>query len=140
MTKSTLDVTIGGLHFQAKFQRAETKANAVEARRLRHFEKFVVEMLCQFAKPSPEGFQFLRTRSRIKAADFAELINVTPETVSRWENDKNEMPALAWELMVSIAEEKLQGKTDTLDRLRRRRLARETAPKLLKMPAAELSL
>jgi DNA-binding transcriptional regulator YiaG len=133
--KTTLDLKFGNLHLVGKFP----KANTVEAKYLLAFERWVVEMLCMHGKPSPEGLQFLRTRSRLKAADFAELIDVSPETVSRWENDKNEMPTSTWELMVSIAEEKLQGKTDTLDRLRQRREGRKGAHKLLTMPAAELT-
>lgn len=33
--------------------------------------------------------KFLRKRLGIRATDFANMISVTPEQVSRWENDKN---------------------------------------------------
>ena len=132
-----MDLTVGGLHFEAKLPRAETQKDAVEARYLIAFERFVVEKLCKHASPSPDGFKYLRTRTRLKSNEFAELIGVTPETVSRWEHEKNDMPPLAWEVMVSIAEEKLQGRTETLDRLRERQKSRQNPPKLLKMPSVK---
>lgn len=40
-------------------------------------------------------FRFIRKRARLQAAELAEILGVTPETVSRWENDAVPIPRLA---------------------------------------------
>ncbi|MGH7270039.1 MAG: hypothetical protein ACREJ3_06370, partial [Polyangiaceae bacterium] len=135
LEKVRLEKRIGGLHFVIELPRTATKTEAVEARHLAVMERFIMSKLCECGKPSKDGFKFLRTRSRIKAVDLARLIDVTPETISRWEreDDKNEVPGSAWELVVTVAEEYLKGKTDTLDRLRQRHERREHPPARLSM-------
>ena len=95
------------------------------------FERNVVKVLCRYGKPSGDGFFFLRSRSRLKALDLARLLSTTPETISRWEHGKHEVPATAWELMVSIAKEHLARDTTTLDELERRQRQREDAPRIV---------
>jgi DNA-binding transcriptional regulator YiaG len=120
-----LEKRIGGLDFVIELPRSDTKAEAVQGRYLIAMDRFIMGKLCEYGKPSPDGFQFLRTRSQFKAADLARLIDVAPETISRWENGKNEVPGSAWELLVTLAEEYLHGRTNTRDRLRERHERRE---------------
>jgi len=134
--KGKLEVTIGGIRFVAEIP--ETEHDVVEARHLALFERWVVKMLCQFGEPSRDGLRFLRTRSRLKASELVDLIGVSDETISRWENGKNDMPVSTWELMVTIAEEHVQGRSDTIDSLRKRREQRQTHPKRLLMDSREM--
>ena len=50
--------------------------------------------------PVPFDFQqrikALRRKMRLKQPDFAELVGVSPITISRWENGQNDPTDLAW--------------------------------------------
>ena len=120
-----LDKTIGGIRFAATVPIAGTKVPSAEARYLIAFEREIARTLCARGKPTADGFKFLRERSRIKAGELADLIDVKPETISRWENEHNAVPGAAWELIVILAAERLAGQTLMLDQLRERRRSRE---------------
>jgi DNA-binding transcriptional regulator YiaG len=138
MATITLKRNIGNLHFEAELPRASTKKDAVEARYLLSFDQWITRKVCEFGEPSPDGLKFLRERDRLRATDFAELIGVVPETISRWENGKTEIPGSAWELVVTLAEQRIAGRTDTLDALRERHRKRRSAPRSLAMPRSEM--
>ncbi len=44
---------------------------------------------------SPRAFRFIRKAAGLKAVEVADLLDVKPETVSRWENAANEVPRTA---------------------------------------------
>lgn len=46
-----------------------------------------LELAMQPERLRPEEVRFLRTHLGFSGVDFAKLISVTPETISRWEND-----------------------------------------------------
>lgn len=69
------------------------------------------------APPSGEGFRFIRRALGLKAMDLALLLRVTPETVSRWENDQRMVDANAWISVGALALERASLPTQTLQRL-----------------------
>lgn len=89
-------------------------------------------------KPFGEAIRFLRTVVSLRAKDFAELVGVAPETVSRWENGVREIDAAAWGHLCSMVLDASSGTTTTLDRLRANALVRDRAvprKKLILKPA-----
>ena len=70
-----------------------------------------------------------RKAARLKAAELAGLLGVTPETVSHWENGHNEPSRAVWTILDALAEDGMEGRTTTLDRLRT-----PTEPRIPKRP------
>ena len=69
-------------------------------------------------KPSADAIRFFRSVLGLKAKDFADLVGVAAETVSRWENGVREIDAAAWAHLCSMVLDKSAGTTTTIDRLR----------------------
>jgi len=69
------------------------------------------------ARPSGEALRFLRKSIGMRAADLASLLSVTPETVSRWENDQRAVDSNAWVLTGSLVLERYGRNMSTLSRL-----------------------
>ena len=75
---------------------------------------------------APEEFRFLRQFLGQSSKDFAKILGVTPETLSRWENAKYEIPApadRAVRLLVMTTPPRTDYSTDLLASIR------PTAPK-----------
>ncbi len=63
------------------------------------------EVARRIAREGPvdgESFRFMRKALRMKAADLATLLDVTPETVSKWENAKNPVQRAAWMVVAEM--------------------------------------
>ncbi|MBI4704198.1 MAG: type II toxin-antitoxin system MqsA family antitoxin [Deltaproteobacteria bacterium] len=75
---------------------------------------------------SGEAFKFVRKAAGLRAADLAELLKVTKETVSRWETDRVPIDHAARALLATMLADREAGGTRTQDVLRALR-----APKLL---------
>lgn len=69
-------------------------------------------------KPTGEKFRFLRKQAELPAKELAGLLGVTPETVSRWEGGKHEIPLAVWALLGVLVGEHRSKSTTTMDRLR----------------------
>lgn len=69
-------------------------------------------------KPSADAIRFFRSVLALRAKEFAELVGVAPETVSRWENSVREIDAAAWGHLCSMVLDASSGSTTTRDRLR----------------------
>jgi transcriptional regulator with XRE-family HTH domain len=54
----------------------------------------------------------------LDGAELARLLDVEPETLSRWENGKTAMPRVSWATVAAMVIEKRGGRHATLDRLR----------------------
>ena len=61
----------------------------------------------------------------LKATDLAELLGVTPETISHWENGHSEPDLAEWAALGMLVEDFFNGSTRTADRLRCWAAARE---------------
>ncbi len=72
-------------------------------------------------------FKHLRKALGLKATDLADLLGVTPETISRWENGHNQADRAVWATLDLLVDEHRAGRTTTLERLRR--LAGARVPK-----------
>jgi transcriptional regulator with XRE-family HTH domain len=60
----------------------------------------------------------MRKAIGVRAVEFAELLDVTHETVSRWEHGHLPVERRAAALLSAMVIDKLEGRTSTLDRLR----------------------
>jgi YgiT-type zinc finger domain-containing protein len=72
-------------------------------------------------------FKCLRKALGLKATELADLLGVTPETISRWENGHNQADRAVWATLDLLVNDHQASRTTTLDRLRR--LARARIPK-----------
>ncbi len=65
----------------------------------------------------PQGFRWLRKAARLPSVRLAELLDVTPGTVSRWENGKQALDRRAVALVSALALEALGSRAAALDLL-----------------------
>ena len=63
-------------------------------------------------------FKYLRKAVGLKATELADLLGVTAETISRWENGHNEADRAVWAMLELLVDDHYAGRTGTLDRLR----------------------
>ena len=72
-------------------------------------------------------FKHLRKAVGLKASELADLLGVTAETVSRWENGHNEADRAVWATLDQLVEDHYARRSTTLDRLKG--FAKTTVPK-----------
>jgi DNA-binding transcriptional regulator YiaG len=85
---------------------------------LERFELRVAAELAKAGASSSEVLRFMRKALQLRAADLAELLDVAPETVSRWETGKLRAEHRTLALLGSLVEDKVEGRSSTMDRLR----------------------
>jgi transcriptional regulator with XRE-family HTH domain len=59
----------------------------------------------------------MRKALSLRGSELGALLDVTAETISRWENGQRNVHRTAWVALGSMVLEKMQGSTSTLDRL-----------------------
>ena len=74
----------------------------------------VAQWLCDNGIRSGETLRFARTALDFTAVDLAKLMFVTPETMSRWENDHREVPVMTFALVGALVSDRLHGRKDTM--------------------------
>lgn len=89
---------------------------------LQRFELAAARELAHLGVRSGEALKFMRKAAGLKAAELAELLGVSAETISRWETDKVPIDWAAFVAVGSLVADKIEGRTDTLERLRALRL------------------
>jgi DNA-binding transcriptional regulator YiaG len=77
------------------------------------FERAITLDLARGGEVGPEGFRWLRKAAGLKAVRLAELLDVTPMQVSRWENGRKPLERRAVALVSALAIEQTDGKTAT---------------------------
>jgi DNA-binding transcriptional regulator YiaG len=77
------------------------------------FERAITIELARGGEVGPEGFRWLRKAAGLKAVRLAELLDVTPMQVSRWENGRKPLERRAVALVSALALEQIEGKTVT---------------------------
>jgi len=92
------DVTFDGLHQHA-------------------FELGVALFISRNGARSGEEFAFMRKAIGLPATELAELLDITRETVSRWERGHQPLERRAVVILGDLVGDHLEGKRRTLDRL-----------------------
>lgn len=64
--------------------------------------------------------RFARKALGLRATELGELLDVSAETVSRWENGHRVAERSVWNTVADLLHDRLEGSTTTLDRLRSR--------------------
>jgi putative zinc finger/helix-turn-helix YgiT family protein len=99
---------------------------------LEAFELDVAGELARHGEASAEAFSFMRRALGVKAVELAELLDVTPETVSRWEHGRQPIDRGAAALLSTMVVDRLEGRTTALDRLKTL-LKPEPLPRLVRL-------
>ena len=86
---------------------------------LRRFDLLVADVLAQQAERRPERVRFMRRALGLKGVELARLLDVTPETVSRWEHGAadREMDTRSFALLGAMVADALCDREDTRKRL-----------------------
>ena len=85
----------------------------ISGRGLGAFEHAITLELARGGEVGPEGFRWLRKAAGLKAVRLAELLDVTPMQVSRWENGRKPLERRAVALVSALALEQVEGKAAT---------------------------
>jgi DNA-binding transcriptional regulator YiaG len=78
------------------------------------FERAITLDLARGGDVGPQGFRWLRKAAELRAVRLAELLDVTPMQVSRWENGRKPLERRAVALVSALALEQAEGKAATL--------------------------
>ena len=101
---------------------------------LQRAELAVAAKVAALGLVSAETFRFMRAAVGLKGLELARLLQVTPESLSRWENGKREVDRSAWILLADLVIDHVAG-----TRCRRERLeAMATSQKLPKTVRVDL--
>jgi len=82
------------------------------------------------------AFKFVRKALGLRAADLGDLLGVSAETVSRWENSHRAAERSVWNTLADLVSDKLHGTRTTLDRLTAPRPRIPKQPVRLRLAAA----
>lgn len=85
---------------------------------LERFELRVAVELGRAGESSGEAMRFMRKAIGLRALELAELLRVTPETVSRWETGKQPMDHRAMAVVAALVLERYDGRSAMYDTLR----------------------
>src|SRR5437763_3931447 len=77
------------------------------------FERAITLELARGGEVGAEGFRWLRKATGLKAVRLAELLDLTPMQVSRWENGRKPLERRAVALVSALALEQADGKVAT---------------------------
>ena len=77
-------------------------------------DRSITLALARSGEVGPQGFRWLRSAAGLEAKRLAELLNVSPGTVSRWENGKRALDRGAAALVCALALQSLGERADPL--------------------------
>jgi len=77
----------------------------------------VAAVIAMRAQPNGAVFRFCRRALGLRGLELAALLHVTPETISRWENDQRAVDVNAWVTIGSLVLERALHPPATLRRL-----------------------
>jgi putative zinc finger/helix-turn-helix YgiT family protein len=116
------NVSIGGRKFTGAVRAERCRhcgAEFFDAPELESFEEAVAYEIAQDGPLGGETLRYLRTAGLgMRAGELARLLDVEPETLSRWENGKLTVPRVPWATVAAMVIERREGKHATVDRLR----------------------
>ncbi len=73
----------------------------------------------------------------LRATDLGDLLDIAPETISRWENGAIPVEARAFVLLGALVTDRINGRTDTADRLHALRSPKKPPKRALKIDLAK---
>ena len=76
----------------------------------RIYDQNVLRTIATRGPATSRTFRALRDSLNLSGIELANLLDVTPETVSRWETGKKPLNPLAWVVVASMALDKLEGR------------------------------
>ncbi len=82
------------------------------------FDALVAAKLAEAGVTEPEALKFMRKVTGLQGKEFAELLAVRPETVSRWEQGKRPIDRATYAVIRQLVSERARGVTVTTDYLR----------------------
>jgi DNA-binding transcriptional regulator YiaG len=85
---------------------------------LRRFEVAVALTLAERGMVSGRAFQFMRRALGMRAVDLAELLDVAPETISRWEAGARDVDRAAWTALAGLVVDRAEGRDRVISILR----------------------
>jgi DNA-binding transcriptional regulator YiaG len=91
---------------------------------LERFDLLVAARLLEAGRHEAEVFRFARRALGLRAAELAKLLDVAPETISRWETGERPAGGPLFALLGALVAERLDGGHRTLDMLRAQRRPR----------------
>ena len=112
---------VGGHRFRAFVPGQECQKcgeSFYDIRPLARFDQLVAKELADAGVKSGEALRFIRKAAGVPAIDLAALLDVRPETVSRWEHDKRPIDRGSYAVLHQLLIEKLAENTATADYLR----------------------
>lgn len=109
--------TIAGVTFRAslpaqKCRKCEELFVTSEA--LEAFDEQVAREIAQLGLADPKAIRFMRKAIGLAAKDFAVLLGVAPETVSRWENGERPMDRAALAVLEMLVRQNEKERASTL--------------------------
>jgi putative zinc finger/helix-turn-helix YgiT family protein len=102
----------------------------IDGRDIERFELGIARALLDAGDDSPEVFRLARKTLGLTAADLAAMLRVTAETISRWENGKHPIDAMALAILSLLVRDAFEGSSATQDALRARTLAKPLAKRV----------
>lgn len=82
------------------------------------FDALVAATLAEAGITEPEALKFMRKVTGLQGKEFADLLAVRPETVSRWEQGKRPIDRATYAIIRQLVAERARGVTATTDYLR----------------------
>jgi putative zinc finger/helix-turn-helix YgiT family protein len=119
--KSLERMTVSGVEFTAELPATKcTKCGEVyfTGNAIGAMELAIAAELSKLGQRTPEAFKFMRKALGLRAVDLAELLEVTSDTVSRWERGAVSIDQAAFAVLGALVSERRQGSTEMLDRLK----------------------
>lgn len=123
LVDATAEVTreLGGRTFKATIpvvKCADCGEDTCAGTDLQAFDLAVAGELASHGAATGDAFSFMRRAIGMRAVELAELLDVAPETVSRWEHGKLPLERGPVALLTAMVLDRLEGRTTTLERLR----------------------
>ena len=87
-------------------------------RALGDFDFAVANKLARAGVSDGEAIKFMPKAVGLPAVTLAELLDTSPETVSRWERGVSHIDRAAFAILAGIVMERADDRSDTLERLR----------------------
>ena len=85
---------------------------------LGRFEVAIARELAERGLVGGRAFQFMRRALGMRAVDLAELLDVAPETISRWEAGARDVDRAAWTALASLVLDRAEGRDRVISILR----------------------